>query len=156
MSAIPEGARVSYCGDGGDGLVIDDKGKVLSAAGSGSHVMWSTGKRKGEITLTANVDLVATRTVAYEDDLDSGGLVSVAVRDTYDSGGEVALLNALNEEGHLATFAPIAEEALQMVASRIRQDPSIREVLAQLDDDEGSGFVALAASVLLRDAFGGE
>ena len=155
MTVIPEGSWVSSLTQD-DGLAIGDRGRVLSAAGSGSHVLWSTGKRKGDLTLTANVDLVSSRTVDLNDDLDSGGLVSVAVRDTYDSGGEVALLNALNAEGHLATFAPIAEEALQMVTARIRQDPSIREVLANLDEDEGAGFISLAASVLLRDAFGGE
>lgn len=152
---IPEGARVSYVGDGDDDLAVGDKGKVLSAAGSGSHVLWSSGARAGDITLTANMDLISSRTVDYDDSLDTGCLVSVAVRETYDRGGEAALLNALNEEGHLATFAPFAEEALQMVASRIREDPSIREVLGQLEPDEGAEFIHLAASVLLRDAFGG-
>lgn len=154
MSIPREGQRVAFCGDPDAGLQPGDRGKVLSSAGQASHVMWATGARAGEILLVGNLDLVASQQapVSY-DDLDSGSLVSIAVRDTYDGAGPVGLLNALNEEGHLATFATIAEEAMQAVAKRIRQDPSITEVLAVLDPEEGAEFVSLATSVLLRDAF---
>lgn len=156
MSTPREGQRVAFCGDPLDGLQVGDRGKVLSSAEAGSHVLWSTGSRTGEVTLVENFDLVASAHAPRSyDGLDAGSLVTIAVRDVYDGQGHVGLLNALNEEGHLATFAPIAEEAMHMVSQRIRQDPSIREVLAHLDSDEGADFVSLAASVLLRDAFGG-
>lgn len=156
MNAPREGQRVAYCGDGDHGLQVGDRGKVLSAAGNHSHVMWTTGARSGEVTLTDNLGLVtSTHAAQTYDDLDAGSLVTIAVRDVYDNEGGVGLLNALNEEGHLATFAPIAEDAVSMVAGRIRQDPSIQEVLAHLDPDEGDEFVVFAASILLRDSFGG-
>jgi len=95
-------------------ILTAEHGKVLSDAGIGSHVMWSTGARKGEIVLVPDIDLVQTNgaRISYDDCLDSG-LVTIAVRETYDSGGAVGLLNALNDEGHLATFSQIAEEALR-------------------------------------------
>lgn len=155
MNTPREGQRVSYVGDGDHGLQIGDRGKVLSSAESShSHVMWTTGARAGEVTIIRNFDLVTSSTEPSYDDLDAGSLVTIAVRDTFDSRGHVGLLNALNEEGHLSTFASIAEEAIQTVAASIRQDPSIQEVLAVLDPDEGDEFVAFASSVLLRDAFG--
>lgn len=155
---IREGAKVSYVGDGDDDLAVGDRGKVISVAGSSaSHVLWSTGKRLGQITLCDDADLVATPKAAAltYDGLDSGSLVTIAVRDTYDAAGEVGLLNALNDEGHLASLSQIAEEAVQIVASRLRTDPSMTEVLASLEPEEASAFVSFTASVLLRDAFGG-
>jgi hypothetical protein len=153
---IAEGAQVSYVGDDDD-LEVGDTGKVLSDAGMGSHVLWSTGKKSGEITLVHDIELVQTEgaRISYDDSFESG-LVSVAVREVYDLGGSVALLNALNDEGHLATFAQIAEEAMALVTSRIREDLSMVEVLSALDPDEGSEFVALATTALLRDAFSGD
>lgn len=157
MNGPGEGEVVAYAGEGDDGLAVDDRGKVLSAAGSGSHVMWSTGQRAGEITLTSNMDLIALRRPAVRDDsFESSGIVAFAVRDTYDRRGEAGLVNALIEEGHFATLVPVAEEALQLVSSRLREDPSMREVLGQLDPEEGAEFIYLAASVLLRDSFGAE
>lgn len=154
MSALGDGARVAYAGDGDDGLSVDDRGKVLSAGMSGSHVLWSTGSRTGEITLTANHDLVPVEgaRIVY-DDLDSGCLVTFAVRDVHNRRGAAGLLNAMNDEGHLATTAALAEEALALVATRLRQDPSFKEVLAQLEPDDGAEFVTFAAAVILRDAF---
>lgn len=152
-----DGSKVSYVGDD-DVLAVGDTAKVLSAASETCHVRWLTGKRTGDISLVANMDLVAMRAsapTAYEENF-TGPLVTVAVRDTFDTAGPVGLLDALNEEGHLATFAQFAEEALQSVAAKINQDPSIREVLSHLEPEEASEFVSLAASVLLRDAFGGE
>jgi hypothetical protein len=147
-----EGEYVAYVGEGDDDLAVDDRGKVLSAAGMGSHVLWSTGKRAGEITLTRNHDLVVRRAARYDDDLDSGVLVSIAVRDVYDRQGDRGLLRALADEGHFACFTPVAVEAVRLVAQRLREDPSIKEVLAHLDPDEGAEFVGKAAGLLLRDA----
>ncbi len=156
MSFLAERTRVSYVGEEDNGLSVGDTGKVISAAGSGSHVLWATGAREGDITLEHNMNLVANgQAYAYADDISSGTLVSISVRSVYERRGSAGLINALNDEGHFATFAPIAEEAVRHVASQIKDDPSIREVLAQLDPEEGAEFVSLAASVLLRDAFGG-
>lgn len=154
MSFLAEGTKVSYVGDEDEGLSVGDTGKVISAAGSGSHVLWSTGARTGDITLEHNMHLVANgKSFSYNSF--EGQLVSIAVKDVFESRGSVGLINVLNEEGHFATFAPIAEEAVRHVAAQIREDPSIKEVISQLEPDEGAEFVSLAASVLLRDAFGG-
>ena len=157
MSSVREGQRVAFCGDPIEGLQPGDLGKVLSKSGEACHVMWSTGARSGSVTLVEGFDVVASGPVTSTyDGLESGALVHVAVRDVWDSQGKVALLNALNEEGHLTGFAAIADRAMQAVAAEIRQDPSFKEVLAQLDEDEGSDLVTLATASLLRDAFGGD
>lgn len=147
-----EGQRVSYVGDTDNGLSVGDRGKVVSSDGNASHVLWMTGAKAGEIVLHDHFDLVVSSNLPT-DNFDSG-LVSFSVRQTFERYGSVGLLNALNEEGHLATFTDIAEDAVTMVASRIRQDPSFQEVLGHLEPEEGDDVVVLAASVLLRDAFG--
>lgn len=151
--SVFDGARVAYAGEEGDGLSVDDRGRVLVAGMTGSHVLWQSGGLSGQITLTANHELTVLHGARPCDSLDSGGLVAFAVREVYDQGGDAGLLNALNDEGHLATLGSLAEEALGLVAARLREDPSFKEVLAQLDPDDGAEFVAFAASVVLRDAF---
>lgn len=151
---IADNQRVAYCGDGDESLGVDDRGKVISAGKTGSHVLWQTGKRAGDITLTPNFDLVSMGGGAQIDyGLDSGSLVSFAVRDVFDRSGPGGLLSALTEEGHTASWTAIAEDAMAMVAQRIRQDPSIHEVLGQMDEDDGSEFISIATVALLRDAF---
>jgi hypothetical protein len=153
MSTAPrEGARVSFVGDefNGDRLTVGDEGKILSNGGSACHVLWSTGERRGEITLTANHDLLAAGGAQQ-----GPGLVSTAVRDVYERRGNQGLLAVMAEEGYLAAVAPAAEQALMSVTAQLREDPAVQEILASLDDDEAEGFVSYAALALLRDAFGG-
>lgn len=154
---IPEGVSVRYVGDalGKDaGLALDDHGKVVSATPTHSHVIWRTGARSGEITLTANLDLVAER--QQTDDALDGPLVSISAKSVYERGGATALLNAMIDDGHTADFGVIAQEALALVQARIRQDPSFRNVLAALDVEESADLVSLASVSLLRDAFSEE
>jgi hypothetical protein len=105
-------------------------------------------------------DVVApSRTVvalssALEDSLAVASMSTVAVRDTYETEGPAGLINALNDAGLLASFASIAEEAVQQVAVRLWSDDEFAAVLAQLDPEEGADLVSLASVVLLRDAFG--
>lgn len=157
MSELREGQRVSYVGDGGDGLAIGDRGKVVSSEGETCHVLWTTGSRAGQILFHRDYDLVVSaqgqRNLSDLDDF-AAPLVSFSVRDTHDRYGNSGLLNALNEDGHLAAFARLAEDAIQAVASGVREDPSIQEVLSQLDDEDGDEFVMFATLTLLRDAFG--
>jgi hypothetical protein len=154
-SRIPEGEQVAYVGEpGGSGINIDDRGRVIQAAGDGSHVQWSTGPAKGQITLEANNDLVSIRSRGGNDDTLDGPLVTIAVRDVFDREGTTGLLNALNHDGHLAFFEPLAVEAVEMIRDNIRTDASFRPILAQLSAVEAQELVALATSTLLRDAFG--
>ncbi len=149
-----DGSRVSYVGDGDDELAIGDEGKVLLSGVTGSHVIWTTGARTGDVTLTLNGDLVVTKAATRNDSLDSGGLVSVAVRQVYDRQGARGVLSALDTEGHLAPMVDLAESAIASLTATIRRDPSMREVLATLDEEGGSELVHLAAQALLREAFG--
>lgn len=154
---MQDGAKVAFVGHvTADGPDIGDEGVVLSAGNTGSHVKWTKGAAKGQITLTGHDDLVVNGSLSKHPLVDGleGVVVGIDVRASFDRRGAVGLLNALNEDGHLAAFGQIAEEAMQMVASRIRQDTSFKEVLAALDPDEGASLVEVAASALLRDAFG--
>lgn len=157
MSTPREGQRVSYVGEPNpQGLAVADAGRVLTVTGANSHVMWDSGRLTGKVTFEENDDLVvsgASAPSAIEDSLDDGTLVSVAVRDTYDTAGDVGLLNALAEAGHLASMSSYAEEAFSLVASRVREDPAFKSVLAALEPDEGAALVTLTSAVLLRDAF---
>ena len=150
---IPEGETVAYIGEPGNGLDVDDRGRVVQASGTGSHVQWSTGPSKGQITLESNLDLVSMRSRGGDESLE-GPLVTFAVRDTYDREGTTGLLNALNRDGHLAFFEPLAVEAIEMIRDNIRTDASFRPILSQLSAGEAHELVALATSILLRDAFG--
>lgn len=155
MEEPMDGSRVSYVGDGEHDLAIGDEGKVLSSGATGSHVMWTTGKRAGDVTLTLNWDLVVTKAATRNDSLDSGGLVTTAVRQVYERQGARGVLSALDSEGHLAPMVDLAETAIASLTATIRRDPSMREVLASLDEEEGSELVHLTAQALLREAFGG-
>lgn len=156
---IRDGAKVAYIGDpidGLEGLEVGDEGIVFNAGNTGSHIQWRKGGRKGEIDLISNEDLVAnasTKDHILTDSFDDG-LLGFDVRATLDRRGTAGLINALNNEGHMTSFQQYAEEAMQLVAGRIRTDPSFCEVLARLDPDEGAELVEVASVALLRDAFG--
>lgn len=159
---LRDAQRVSYVGPERSGLALGDSGVVLSASGDAAHVQWATGARADQVDFVSADDLVPvgktpshTTASAFEDSLTYGTMVTVAVRETYDESGEVGLLNALSAEGHLAGLSSVAEEALTLVASRLREDDALRQVLAQLDAEEGEALINLTAAVLLRDAFGG-
>lgn len=160
MAAPRDGARVSYIGLTDErGLALGDHGQVLAAGPMYSHVKMATGMCQGSIVQVYNDDLASLGREALRDDLDDslevGGLVTMAARDVFETEGEVGVINRLAAEGHLAAFQAIAEDALTLVTTRVRNDPSIRAVTAQLDEEEGEAVVRLASQVLLRDAFGG-
>jgi len=157
---LQDGQLVSYAGaDGYDELFVGDRGKILVADGEIAHVMWSTGSRSGTVTitekdvLTASADYEMTVSGSLDDSLEVGGLTSFSSRQVWDESGPVGLLNTMVETGHLASFIDIAEEALGLVAHRIRHDSSIRVITAELDEDEAETLVRTAAAALIRDAF---
>lgn len=138
------------------GPLPGEGGKLLMLASLDSaHVQMSS----GVVYLVGTEDLqVAASRVRDEldDSLDVPGILSFAVRDTFEDEGETGVLNTMASLGHLAGFGEIAEEALQHVSGRIRQDPSFREVLSHLDEEEGEALLRLASACLIRDAFGDE
>jgi hypothetical protein len=76
-----------------------------------------------------------------------------AAREVFDEAGPAGLLSAMHACGDLVCFASIAEEAVDFVAARLREDPQFAHTLAALDDPDADSLVSLASSVLLRDAF---
>jgi hypothetical protein len=156
---LREGQKVAYTGPANEGLILGDHGRLLVLASGSAHVSWETGTLAGQITPVALYDLSPARSVMtvqsdLDDSLDVAGITLVAARDLYDADGEVGVINAMAESGHLAAFQDIAEDALALVASRVRNDVSFREVLGQLDDEEGERVIRFAAACLIRDAFG--
>ncbi len=155
---IQNGDRVAFCGyPSPGGPAIGDQGRVVDEGHTGSAVRWTSGALSGTISsLVDNNDLVVNGSLAGVRNHHAAAHVDevIEARSVIERTGSVGLLNALNTEGRLANFQSIGEDALAMVALRIRQDPSIAPVLAQLDEDEAGDFVAVASLQLLRDAFG--
>jgi hypothetical protein len=156
---IHDGSRVTYTGMGDGPLVFDDQGRVLVVSGHAAHVQWKTGALAGQVTLVDVQDLTPLGTprnaveAALDDSLEVSGLGTFTARQIYDEGGSEALLNAMVDSGHLAAFGAIAEEALALVAGRIRTSDAFRSVMAHLDESETEEVVRLASAALIRDAF---
>lgn len=167
---IVEGMRVAYAGDSDPFQDVGALGKVLSLSGGCAHVLWESGPKANSIDLIDLNDLVehgrASRMAAaaaqtfsdnaFADTLDMPAIPTLQVRATYDEEGEEGLLTALSEAGRLAVLAEYAEEAISLVAARIRQDPEFSGVLAQLDPDEANGVVSRVASLVLQERMGEE
>ncbi len=132
-----------------------DEGSILACSSTGAHVKWAS----GEYSLVSADDITPiapgmTVESALDDSLDVGGFSMLAARDIYDTEGPESLLNQMAESGHLASFGQYAQDALDSITARIRQDPSFASVIARLDDNEADHMVRLASVVLMRDAFG--
>jgi hypothetical protein len=153
-----EGQGVIYVGLAGDGLQPGDKGRCLLRDDRAAHVLWSTGSMSGQESLVYADDLAQEArqqraASLVEDSLEFADLQTFAVREVYETQGEAGVINQMAQLGHLTAFSDIAEEAIALVATLIRQDPSFREVTASLDDEEGESVIRLASACLIRDAF---
>lgn len=153
--SVQDGDEVYYSGLERAGALVGDKGKVLATSGLGAHVRWETGARAGSVSLEDQRDLEGrlSTSALLADSLEYGELRVSAARRRFDEDGPDGVLAMLAEAGHLMAFASIAEEALEMVAHRVRHDPSIRAVTASLDDEEGEQVVRAASAALIYDAF---
>lgn len=157
---IYDGCRVAFSGAGHGPLAQGDQGTVLVTSGHCAHVQWKTGALAGQVSLVDTLDIepLGSRQGAVEESLDDSlevsGLGTVTARQIYDEGGSEALLNAMAESGKLSAFREIAEEALSLVAGRIRSSASFTALSSHLEEDETDEMVRLAAAALIRDAFG--
>lgn len=163
---IVEGQQVAYAGDTDPFNEVGSLGKVVAMSGAAAHVQWTTGPKAGSIDLVETYELVERRTAStaitrdattmgsFDAALDMPATETISVRATYDDTGEDGLVTALNEAGHLAVLAEYVDEAVGHLASRIRGDLTLGEVLAQLEQDEAESLVARVASVLLNDRLG--
>lgn len=156
---IHDGSRVRYTGIPDGPLLPQDQGSVLSASGHCAHVQWRTGALAGQVTLhdTDDLEPLTPRQGAVEDALDDSldvaGLGTFTARQIYDDNGPSGLLNAMADAGHLAAFQDIAEDALALVAQRLRTSASFTTLAAHLDEDEADEMIRLASAALIRDAF---
>lgn len=156
---VYDGNRVEYSGLGESSLVHGDQGAVLVVSGSYAHVQWKTGALAGQVLPVHVEDLsvLGRRHGAVEEALDDSlevsGLGTFTARQIYDEGGSEALLNILAETGKLAAFQDIAEEALNLVAGRIRSSDTFLAVTSHLEEDEAAEMVRIASAALIRDAF---
>lgn len=156
---IYDGSRVEYTGPQADSLVPGDQGSVLVVSGHCAHVQWKTGSLAGKVSLVDTLDVkpLGTRQGAVEEALDDSlevsGLGTVTARQIYDEGGSGALLNAMADAGKLAAFQEIAEEALNLIAGRIRMSASFTALASHLEEEEADEMVRLASAALIRDAF---
>jgi hypothetical protein len=152
-----EGSKVSYVGPEVDGYAIGDHAVVLASGRTHSHFSFRTGEHEGTIHYLANSDFVqpTAHTASAWDEALETDTPAIAVRAAYDAGGPKRVVRELRSNGHLAAMEQIGDEAIQLVAARLRQDPSVLAVLAQLDAEEGSGFVSYAAVQVLRGVLGG-
>lgn len=148
-----EGQRVSYVGEGVDAPSIGDEGIVVALGNTASYVKMATGAKAGEFIEVSHHDL-APLARRIDTDIMGGGLVSFSVREVAASQGASGLLARLRSEGHLANFDEIASTAAQVAGSLVRSDPSMQEVIANLDAQDADELVSLAVVALLRDAFG--
>lgn len=155
-----EGAKVAYTGAEEGGLEVGDRGKVVSVDGNICHVLWTSGAKVHQITPHYDSTLVtvtgASNDHGLDDSLEVGSLLTFSARNSFDAGGSVQVVSEMAEMGHLGTFSEIAEEALSLVAARVRQDPSFRMVTADLEEDEAEEVYRIASACLIRDAFGHE
>lgn len=148
------GQRVAYVGSPSDAdPALGDEGVIVAVGHTASYVKWQTGERAGSFIETSHLD-IAPMAGRVDVDLMGGGLVSFSVRDMHSSRGTQGLLDALNAEGHLANFEEIAMQSAQVASSLIRSDPSMAEVIAQLDQHDADELVSCAVVALFRDAFG--
>jgi hypothetical protein len=151
-----DGQKVAFIGSPGNGPEIGDEGIIVDAGSTSGHVRWTTGAQTGEIHLVAYRALVAAAKAPTTVDTFGESLLGFSPRSVYASKGASGLLNRMNREGHLVGFEEIAEDVLGLVVGRVREDPSVKEATAGLDDDVVADFVHLAAVTILRDAFGAE
>lgn len=158
---LREGDVVSWVGSVRPGGVsVGDVGTVASSSGDSGHVLWSTGARRGQVDLVDGFDVVPApagprRNTVASSLRDALGLDSVhtAAREVFEESGAAGLLSAMHEQGDLSGFASIAEGAAEYVAARLRENPEFSRTLSALEDSEADSLVALASTVLLRDAF---
>jgi hypothetical protein len=155
---IHDGSKVAYVGPMREGHDIGDEGTVLRGEASYSHVKWATGARSGDIEMVRNDHLVVNGSLANHPltaNFESGIVAGINVQATLARRGPLGLLNALGKQGHLTAFPSIAEEALALVASRVRSDPSIAEVLGALEPEDADELVGVAVAVVLKDVVEG-
>jgi hypothetical protein len=163
VNDLVEGQLASYVGDGHTGISLGAQGEVLAFAGHGAHVTLvprddlaalSSGNRARQQYVASQV-VMGGLADELDDSLDVGAPPLSTVASVQQSEGTVGVLNMLAAQGYLQrSLSTLNEEVMSVVAHRIRQDPGVREVTAQLDDDDAEDLVQLASLNFLQNSFG--
>lgn len=150
-----DGQVITYTGEPRQGVRSGDQGKALVISPTYVHVMFHTGAAAGQVVMCDRNDLESARrdevTASLDDSLEFG-FEATAAQDLDEGDGVLGVVASLDERGYLAPLSDAADEAIALVASRVRQDHGIRQVLAGLDADSGELVIQHAAMSVLRDA----
>ncbi len=144
---IAEGQSVKYAGD--DPFTeVGTKGKVIALSGSLAHVQWQEGAKRNQVEGVEIEDLVPNRRAAAAT-VETPLLTTSMIREAADEEGIPAVIDMLDDSGHLATLAPYAAEAIGFLGAQLRTDESFRSVLAAIDPSDVDALVERTATVLL-------
>jgi hypothetical protein len=163
VTTYSDGSPISFIGLPAAGAAIGDRGFVLRVAGRGAHVKWTSGDRRGHVTLEDVDDIVpfqphtaataATPGSALDDSLEVGVLDSLGVAHLCALRGPAAVLTAVAHT-RPADLAAVADEVRTFAEQRVAATASLQQVIGQLDEEEGAELVRLAAITVMRDTFG--
>lgn len=152
------GGTVRYIGDGPDGPEFGTSGRVLSCTAAYGHVQWLEGAWRGQVGLYPAEELDSeshahTVAASLDDSLEVGSLVSMAsAQEAYEESGGEGLVSHLASTGYLASYSSVAEEAFQLIAARLQQDPVLRQLTTSMDPEEADEVYRVAARMLLSDS----
>lgn len=154
-----DGEKVVYVGEGQDSLTYGAHGRVLSCTAAYAHVQWLDGPVQGKVGLYMAEDLKGTDeyqnavTASLDDSLEVGSLISLAsAQEAYEETGGDGLVTHLASNGYLASYASVAEDALQLITASLQQDPVLVQLTASMDPEEADEVYRLAARTLLSDS----
>lgn len=161
-----EGQMVTSVGDGNDGIPLGAHGRILALASNGAgHVQWMTAPLTGQVSfvpiLEDSVAPSSRRTQAsltldgLEDSLEVGPIHTTGARHLMVTGGPASVIQSLASSGAMAETGDLAEEALALVESRLRQTASLQQQLSELDEEDRNEIYRMASHELLSQAFGG-
>lgn len=150
-----EGVNGSYVGpdDARSGARNGDRFFILSDEGALVHVKWTTGSLRDQYGTVFARHVVADRMIEAPYDefaFEAGRAVpngmGLNVAALHTAGGDVALIEAMEAEGHLDQLRYACVEAATMVRQAIASDPSwtmVREALGATSNDvERSAIIA--------------
>lgn len=153
-----EGVKASYVGpdDRRSGVNSGDRCLVLSDEGQIKHVRWLTGVHKDAYGQVYSRHLVFDKPVneRYDEFVFEAGRgpteMSLDVSALHKAGGHIALLEAMESEGHLENLRHAAVEAVRAVHHAIANDESwdaVRQALGERSDEVVKTAIVAALTV---------
>lgn len=161
-----EGQVVTNIGDGSDGVPLGTHGRILLLASPvAGHVQWMSGRVAGQVSFVPDlseqlvpssqrVRAQLTQSDGLEDSLAVGPINTTGARHLMAVGGPSGVLDSLVATGAFEEAGDLAEDVLGFVEGRLRQTASLRERLAELDEEDRNEVYRLASQELLSGSFG--